>query len=166
MRVLVLGALLVLGACIQPAQAALVTFSATLDGAQSGTASLGTGVGTATLDDVTGVMTINGTFTGLTGISSNAHVHGLAAPGVSAGILVPLTFTAASSGTFSGMGTLTAPNIAGAIAGQTYINIHSTVAGGGEIRGQLLVSAVPEPSSAALLGMALSLPAFIRRRRR
>jgi hypothetical protein len=39
-------------------------------------------------------------------------------------------------------------------ADEAYLNIHSTVFGGGEIRGFLVL--VPEPSSLALLGLGLS----------
>jgi hypothetical protein len=43
------------------------------------------------------------------------------------------------------------PNI---LAGRTYINFHTAQFGGGEIRGPLVV--IPEPSSIALLGVALA----------
>jgi hypothetical protein len=47
--------------------------------------------------------------------------------------------------------------IAGAIAGQDYLNIHTTVVPGGEIRGFLVAApvATPEASTVALLGICI-----------
>jgi hypothetical protein len=44
--------------------------------------------------------------------------------------------------------------LAGLAAGQTYFNIHTSTNPGGEIRGFLV--ATPEPSSFALVGLALA----------
>jgi hypothetical protein len=44
--------------------------------------------------------------------------------------------------------------IAGILNGETYLNIHTTMFGGGEIRGFLV--AVPEPTSLVLLPFALA----------
>jgi hypothetical protein len=48
-------------------------------------------------------------------------------------------------------------------AGEAYLNIHTTVVPGGEIRGFLTL--VPEPSGAALLGLGAAIIAWARRGR-
>lgn len=156
-----------------PAHAAIVTFTASIDGAQAnagaGTGSAGLGSAIVTFDDVTKELTLVGSFSGLTspGTSTNAHIHGPAAPGVNGGVLVQMTFDAGVSAGAIGVAPGTFLNAAAEqalLSELTYINIHSTTNPGGEIRGQLLFSAVPEPSSALLLGFG-SVFAFLRRRR-
>jgi hypothetical protein len=53
--------------------------------------------------------------------------------------------------------------ISGLIAGETYLNIHTTMFPGGEIRGFV---AVPEPMTASLLVLGLAVATFVARRRR
>jgi hypothetical protein len=66
----------------------------------------------------------------------------------------------ATDGTrFSGSGTLSAANMAGLLAGQTYLNVHTAANPGGEIRGQ-----VPEPSSICLSMLGLICLSAFRRR--
>jgi hypothetical protein len=52
--------------------------------------------------------------------------------------------------------------LAGLSGGESYLNIHSSVFGGGEIRGFL--APVPEPSSVVLLAALVGLLAIIRLR--
>lgn len=140
-----------------------------LDGLQEvgPNASPGTGQFNGTLDDVTGDFTVtSGAYQGLVAGTQAVHLHGLAPVGVNAAVIIGLTLDAPGSttGTFSGAGVLTAPQIAGLLAGNTYINIHTTAFPGGEIRGQVAV--VPEPGSIILLASgAIAVAALARRRR-
>lgn len=123
-------------AAAQVAPAALVPLSATLDGLQETppNASPGTGSAVMTLDTVANTLTMTLNFSGLLGTQSNCHVHGPGGFGVPAGVLVPLPL-----GTFSNQVFAITDTIEGHIlAGLTYINVHSTVFPGGEIRGQIL----------------------------
>ena len=63
-----------------------------------------------------------------------------------------------------GNGTTLAAQIPNILAGRAYINFHTTQFGGGEIRGD--ITAVPEPSTMALLGLGVLGFATVGRRRR
>ena len=149
------------------AQATTLEFDANLDALQETppNASPATGFGSLFLDDTNGNWSItNGVFQDLTAAATAAHIHGPAPAGTPAGIIAGLTVTPATAGTFTGSGTFTAAQMADLINGLYYINIHSGNFPGGEIRGQLLQ--VPEPSSAALVGLGISVLASLRRRRK
>lgn len=152
-----------------PVSAATLIFTANLSGAQETppVVTAGTGSATMTVDDVTGAWSLSGSFSNLTGTSTNAHIHGPAAIGAGpAGVIKGLSFTSGvNSGTFNGSDLLTsvftAPQLTELKNGLYYVNVHSTFAGGGELRGQLLQ--VPEPSAMACGVMALG--GLLRRRR-
>jgi trimeric autotransporter adhesin len=77
-------------------------------------------------------------YSGLSGTANNAHIHGPAAAGANNGVLQGLT--AFTFGSNSGSYSQTFTNVsfgAAIIAGETYVNIHSTAFGGGELRAQL-----------------------------
>lgn len=130
-----------------------------------------------TLDDVTGVLTYNiayGSDFGFVDLREGftiAHIHGSVAvgfptPNTGAGIITGITHTAGSSsgtGSFSGSVTLSAAQQANLLNNLYYINIHSSFAGGGEIRGQLV--AVPEPSMLGFVALSGVLLLGARRRR-
>lgn len=151
-----------------PVSAQTMLFSATLNGAQEvpPVATGGTGSGTLTLNTSTNAWTLTGSFSGLTGTTTDAHIHGPAAPGVDGGVITGISFTSgATSGTFSGSGTFTPTQAGDLMAGLYYINIHTSAFGGGEIRGQLIP--VPEPATyAAAIGALTLVAAGIHRRRR
>ena len=127
----------------------------------------GSGTCTVTLDDVTGSVSVTGSFTGLTSNATAAHIHGLAGPGMNAGIIVGLVETGGTSGNVSGGGTLTPGEVTGMLNGMTYINVHTSSNPGGEIRGQVLaaVPAMPWTYGAALAVLALLGGAFVLTRR-
>src|SRR5262245_5620328 len=127
-------------ALAMPAAAALVPLHANLDGLQETppNASPATGTATMTLDTTANTITMTLNFSGLLAPQTAAHIHGPGAPGVPAGILVPLP-----TGTFVNQVFPITDTIEGHIlAGLTYINVHSTMFPAGEIRGQILMEPV------------------------
>ena len=84
-------------------------------------------------------------FDGLSSGVISGHIHGPAAPGANAGILFDLTPpTGVTSGTFTrGPFTLTPTQLADLRAKRLYVNIHTTVFQGGEIRGQIKIQTTP-----------------------
>ena len=85
------------------------------------------------------------TFRGISGTGATAaHIHGTADPGVAAGVLQSFTGfpVLKTSGTYTG--TLFIDGVkfleAELLAGRYYMNIHSVANGGGEIRGQLILT--------------------------
>jgi hypothetical protein len=67
---------------------------------------------------------------GMTGPATMAHIHGPAAKGANAGVVVPLVG-------MEGKGKLTQAQYGDLAAGLYYVNVHSAKYPGGEIRGQL-----------------------------
>lgn len=164
------------------AQAATVTFTAVLNGANESPANTSPGTGTATVvyDDVASMLQVSATFQDLLSPTTNAHIHcctAVAGTGV-IGVATPTpTFPGFPAGVTSGSysrefdltlassynaafvtanggtaATAQAALVAGLFAGKTYFNIHSSQFGGGEIRGFLQV---PEPGTLLLVGGGL-----------
>ena len=178
------------------AQATPVTFTATLSGpAESpANASPGTGFATMVFDTALHTLSINVVFSGLTGTTTASHIHCCTAtPGVSTAGVATETPTfrgfplGVSSGSYSNIfdltltssfnaafitangGTAASAELAlfnGSVAGRSYLNVHSSVFAGGEIRGFLQPSAVPVPNSLLLLGLGLASLASLRKYRR
>ena len=163
-------------------------YTAALSGANEVPAVVTSGSGSATL-------TLNGNSLGIavnfSSLGSNdvaAHIHccavlGTNAPvalgftgfplGVTSGsfnatfdLLNPAVYTAAFLALYGGTATgAETALINGLNTGLTYVNIHTTLNPGGEIRGQ--VSATPEPGTWALFASGMVMVAgFVRRRRR
>lgn len=176
-----LGVMVVLGMLFGVAKADQVAFIATLTGSQEVPPNASPGIGSAlvTLDTTTNLLTVNVSFAGLLSPTVAAHIHCCTPPGANAMVATevptfpgfPLgvttgtylqtfdlalastynpAFIAAQGGTVAGA---QAAFIAGLLNGQTYLNIHSMMFPGGEIRGQL--QEVPEPATLLLMGAGL-----------
>lgn len=172
-------------------QAQITTFTAFLTGANENPAvvSPGTGLVTVTLDQTLNTMQVKVSFSGLIGTTTAAHIHccAVAPANVDVATTTP-TFAGFPLGVTSGSydytldmtmansfnatyvtanGGSTASAFTalstGMLAEQSYFNVHTTTAPGGEIRGQLQV--VPEPSTLALtVAGFVALGLFARRR--
>jgi len=175
-------------------KATIYVFDANLDGPSESppNGSPGTGFAEVTFDTVLNTMEVNVSFSGLLGTTTASHIHAATAvPGTgTAGVATTTpTFTGfplgVTSGTYDHIFDMTqtssynAPFLTGnggtpasaeaalladIFAGEAYLNIHTTVVPGGEIRGFL--EPVPEPGTCALLVLGLAAPAILRFRNR
>jgi hypothetical protein len=133
-------------ACVTLASTATAqSYVAAIDGAQEAppSGSTATGIGSFTLDGAK-MLNFNISFSGLLGTETAAHIHGPAGPGVNAGVVFGLP---AGSPKVGAVGPLSPAQEADLNAGLYYVNIHSTMFPGGEIRGQILSSVPTENSS-------------------
>ena len=120
-----------------------INFVITIDGDQSvpPNASEAAGSGTATLAPDTKVFSWDFSYSGLEGTETAAHFHGAAAACETAGIQVTL----ATGSPKVGSTTLTDAQIADLLAGLWYVNIHTNLYPGGEIRGQVMPTPLLDP---------------------
>ena len=155
-------------------------------------ASPGTGTAVVTFDNTLNTMEVNVTFSGLVGTTTASHIHAptaVAGTGTANVATTTPTFTGfplgVSSGTYDHVFDMTQassynnPSFITAnggttataetallnylLAGEAYLNIHTTSFPGGEIRGFLVQ--VPEPSTCALFGLGAA-AAVLRWRRK
>jgi hypothetical protein len=169
--------------------AGVITYTAVLGNFESPpTGSPGTGFARVTVDNILNTMLVDVTFSGLTSGNTAAHIHCCVDQGGNAGVATTTpTFTGfpggVTAGTYNHLFDLTlatswnpafvtanggttagaeAALLAGLANKQTYLNIHTTNFGGGEIRGFLVEA--PEPGTFLLAGAALA--GFLIRRRK
>jgi hypothetical protein len=93
-----------------------------------------------TFDDQSSLLTWNITWGPLEGDITVAHFHGPAPPGQNAGIQVNWGEISGLVSPSIGEATLSSTQAADLLAELYYINIHSSVDPGGEIRGQVLIA--------------------------
>lgn len=152
-----------------PAQATLYNIAGFADGLQETppVATPGTGTFQATYDDVTNAMSWTFNWSSLIGTSTAAHIHGPAPVGVAAGVIIGLAITlGVTSANDAGALVFPEAHEASLLSGLTYVNLHSSFRPGGEIRGQLLAVAVPEPMTLGIAGLGLGALGLVRRRAR
>jgi hypothetical protein len=118
----------------------MIGFSATLEGTQEvpPNASTATGFGTFKFDGVNKLF-IHVEFSGLGSAQTAAHIHGPAAVGFNASVVFP--FVVGSP--IDAVWVMPAARIADLNNGLLYVNIHSQIFPGGEIRGQIQLDATP-----------------------
>jgi hypothetical protein len=130
------GAIFAIAAGTAPLSAETVALKAALNAAAEAPPndSKGTGQGTFTYDTETKQLRFTVTYRGLTGPATAGHIHGPAAPGTNAGVVVPFAVPEAP---ITGTATLTDTQAAALLAGRMYVNIHTEANKSGEIRGQI-----------------------------
>jgi len=123
-------------ALANPSMAAMVNFKASLSGKSEvpANAAAATGSVTATYDSASKKLSWKGSYSGLTGPATAAHLHGPAAAGKNAGVMVPIN---PHGPAFEGSATLNDAQAKALMDGDMYVNIHTAANKAGEIRGQL-----------------------------
>jgi hypothetical protein len=167
---------------VPSANAAQFLYEAFMDGPTEPSPSLGTGYGTVLYDDVAHTLGLNATFSGLSGTTTNSHIHAptnVPFAGTASVATTTPTFAGFPSGVTAGAysntldltlasswnapyitangGTTAGAETALALAlsqGKSYWNIHSSLFGGGEIRGFLRL--VPEPATCVMAAIGLA----------
>ena len=174
--------------------ASVVTYVVNLDGPSESPANASPGIGfaTITIDSILNTLRVQVTFSGLLGTTTASHIHS-PTPSPFTGVAGVATTTPSfagfplnvTSGTFDNTLDLTLASsynpafvtanggttasaetalLAGIATGEAYLNIHTSVVPGGEIRGFLV--AVPEPATLGFVGLALAVLLVFGRRRR
>lgn len=132
----VAAALLAVGFVTATASAHVTTRVALLMGAQETPPNASTGVGCAVfvIDTAANTATFRIVVSGLGTAETAAHIHGVAAPGVAAGVVFPLPAGPVKVGTWIYPEALESALLTGGL----YVNVHSVGFPGGEVRGQIV----------------------------
>lgn len=122
--------------------------SATINGAQEVPVVFtpATGIGCFFYDTSTNMLSFDISYSGLIGTETAAHFHGPANPGVNAGVTFALPGGQPKNGS---VGPLSAQQESDLLNGLWYVNIHTNLYPGGEIRGQVLTGACEPVSTEA-----------------
>ena len=164
LRILCAGATLIIAGA---ASATMWEFTSNLSGLNevppNGSPATGTSMGT--YDDVTNMFMMDTSATGFVANVTAAHIH-IAPVGVAGPVVFPLSGTTGSTSyTSHDMFVLTAQQETDFLGGMWYVNIHSGQFPGGEVRGQLNPTVVPEPGTLAAFAVGGALLALLRRRK-
>ena len=121
------------------AQAAMVSYKATLSPASEVPPVQGQGRGTAAInvDDATKQATWRVEYQGTSGPATAAHIHCGAAAGTNGGVALALGQGPAAASPMQGSGAMPDAALADLKAGKCYVNVHTGGNKGGELRGQL-----------------------------
>lgn len=170
--------------CAPAARATTIVYKATLSGLNEAppNASPATGAATVTIDSVANTMDVDVVFSGLLAPNTASHIHcctalpdagtaGVATTvptftgfptGVTAGTYVhlfslsdPASYNPSFVTAHGGLAGAEAFLLAGLAADEAYLNIHTSLYPGGEIRGFLHAQPVPEPGSLLLFGTGI-----------
>lgn len=123
-------------AVAQPAQAFKYCYGCVFNGTQEvpPNASPALGGGQFLIDTIANTVTYHLAFTGLGSAEVGAHIHGPAAPGANAAVVLPLPPGNPKAGVWNYPEAFEAD----ILAGRAYVNIHTAGIPGGEIRGQIV----------------------------
>ncbi len=99
--------------------------------------SKGTGTAEVRIDTKTNELTWKVSYSGLTGPSTAGHIHGPAAAGSNAGVVIPFPGVTPAATSAEGKATINPTQYGDLAAGLYYVNVHTAQYPGGEVRGQL-----------------------------
>jgi hypothetical protein len=100
--------------------------------------SKGTGTAEVRVNTNTNELTWKVTYSGMTGPVTAGHIHGPAARGANAGVVIPFANLSGTGPTAEGKATITPAQYGDLAAGLYYVNLHTAKYPGGELRGQLM----------------------------
>jgi CHRD domain len=138
-KVAVLASAVLMTACAETPKSSAVAMTGALTASAENppNASTGTGNIAASLDKETSKLKWTVSYAGLSGPVVAAHFHGPAQSGQNAGVV--LGFQGSLTSPIEGEATLTAAQAADVLAGKWYVNLHTKVNPGGEVRAQVVV---------------------------
>ncbi len=151
-------ALALLAALPAPAEATIVRMFAELTPGQEVPAlsvpSQGSGLAEITVDTDANTLTYHVTFSGLTSAEIGAHIHGPAAPGQ---VAFDFLYVFPLGSPLDGVWNYSDSQEPMILGGLTYINIHTTDNQTGELRGQIVLPALPGLGAGLRFPLALLL---------